>query len=247
MDFNDIEFIKRQFNSVAKSQRSQINSIIAAITIMENAELQSEEMKAELAYSSCKLLTQNMNLSYLCSDELFLAPKYTLNLKEILEVIITECSRLLEPVKREIQLQIDGEPYVKINEKSLTIVIMNLLQNALLHSLDKSAVKVSLSCDEDFACISFTNLSTLERWTPPEESTGTGISLCMKVAQYNSGRLSYSEEAGTVNAKLYLPIEKTAVLPLCADFSADFADYICERFKPVNLFITEVLHELKRR
>jgi signal transduction histidine kinase len=252
LSFNDIDTSK-QLDSSIKTARNYINRIIGAVTVIKQLEkLEDNEIIEDLLFSSCRLLSQNMNMSYLYSQGLPDKTKQIVNAGELISSIVGECSRMLEGMNKRIQFTLDhGKCLVNIDEKSFTMAVMNLLQNALLYSPQNSTVIVQVSADSGFVCMSITNLTTLKRWSPPEEDYGLGIALCAKIAEFFGGKLEYIDSETTITAVLKLPFlsdlqdfppqNNSSAMPL----SSDFADYISESFKPVRLFMNEVLQKNK--
>jgi signal transduction histidine kinase len=247
-DINNDDFFKKQLDSSIKSSRTYINRIIGAVTIVEQSQrYENDEVISDLVFSSCKLLSQNMNMSYLYSDDLYDSVNAVINAGELLTGIITECTNLLETIEREIQFVVNCQSsLIKINEKIFTIAFMNILQNALLYSPAKSTVVVSLENPGNEICISVTNLNAHKDYKffkPPEENFGLGIALCVKIAEHHGGKFDFTQSKGRTVAKLFLPLESDN-----SDFIlyTDYADYISEKFKPVRLFIYEVLYENNR-
>jgi len=237
-----IDYTQNIIDTLIKTSRVYINRIIEAVTLIEQSDkYQEDETVSSLIYSSCRLLSQNINMSYLYDNQLLEAPSYPINLEYVLKVIISECSEQLKPIKRELQLTIDGQvrSLVQINEKAFTIAFMNLLQNALLYSPPKSTVIITLDNQrENHVCIKITNLAGLNTYKANDEHSGLGIPLCFKIAEHCNGALVHSESEGKTVADLQLPLApESNALPL----STEFSDYISERFRPTRLFMYEVL------
>jgi K+-sensing histidine kinase KdpD len=245
MDFNSPAFIKQQLDSTIKTSRVCINRIISAVVIAEQSEVLQDEVIADLVFNSCKLLAQNMNMMFLYSDDLLAESaktELTIDVRERLHSILAESSRLLSVINRDVLFvtKVDSS-LARIDEKLFTLLVMNLLQNALLYSPAKSAVIVELDNLNDFLCVSFTNLRDIEKFKEVENSKGLGISLCTKIAEHHGGELEFLEIEGKITAELYLPLTASENGQY-ACLSADWNDYVGERFKPVNLFMQEVLY-----
>jgi hypothetical protein len=97
----------------------------------------------------------------------------------------------------------------------------------------------------NYICISFKNLieheSAITRCE--EEGIGLGITLCTKIAESYDGNLEYSENSGAVTAKLSLPFIQNDPSTMLASASAfsELKESLEERYKPVRLFMQEVL------
>jgi signal transduction histidine kinase len=240
MDYDNINFIKRHLGSSIKISRAYINSVISVATIIEQTSKDlDEQIVDELMFSSCKLLSQNMNMSYFFCDDLLIETKSAIDVLQFLQAIIAECTELLEPLKREIRFTAACErSEVRIDEKAFTIAVINLLQNALLYSPKKSTILVNLENDGDNVTISLTNLIDMGRWTPPEERHGLGIPLCAKIADFYGGSLNYDEADGRVITEFSLLFAKDCS---CLPLATDYIEYVGERFKPVMLYLHEVI------
>ncbi|MCL2633216.1 MAG: HAMP domain-containing histidine kinase [Oscillospiraceae bacterium] len=235
---NEYDILKNQINDSIKNMRVHINRIIGAAVMLEQLPDSNENLAlSELIYSSCKLLTQNINLSYNCSEELFEGSKTVLNSGEILQGIVDECSRLVAPVNRRIDFinncTVSG---VKMDDKAFTVVFMNLIQNALLYSPSDCIVRVKMENSGGNVVIVIEN-SVDSGKTADYEGGGLGLALSRRIAEWHNGSLDYSKVDGVFTVTLVLPICNETV---GISFGSDYAEYVSERFKPVNLFMNDV-------
>jgi K+-sensing histidine kinase KdpD len=237
--------IKNIIDGSIRTSRIHINRIIEVVAMIENSKkYQDDEFIKSLVSSSCKLLSHNMNMSYLYDDALLDKPHNAINIKEVIKAIVDECAQMLKPVGRELQLVSNSEKnFLHINEKVFTLMFMNLLQNALLYSPSKSAVIIIINSD----CIEITNLmgeQHREYQSPlnheDDENLGTGVPLCKKIAEHYGGSLEYIVNEGKLTAKLIFNFEAENRANIVT-LSAELNEYISEKFKPAKLFMYEVL------
>ncbi|MCL1866463.1 MAG: HAMP domain-containing histidine kinase [Oscillospiraceae bacterium] len=264
LNFNNLnteEFIKKQMESSVAVEREYINRLIATSLIAEeNAcadkkSLTAEEVTerdkkvaANLVYISSKLLIQNLNLSYLLRGDLLKESESPVNAVFFLKEIASESTRLLSPIKREIQFVSEHEESpIVIDRKAFATAIMNLLQNALMYSPHGSAIIVKVENKDGFVCVSVTNLNSEKLYDNSDSNSELGIPLCMKIADKYNGKLEYNQVDGNKT-------EVKISLPLCegdsseydyggVDFLTETSEYFAQRFQPVNLFMSAVLYE----
>ena len=244
---NNVAFIKKQVSSIAKASRVQINRLIGLTSMLENAQnSENREIISEVILTIYKLLSQNMNMMYLYMEELNMNQSSLISAELFLRSIIAECTKTLDASETNLQLDIKCEKScIKIDEKAFILVIMNLLQNALLYSPPKTTVIVTLdnvTIDQtDYVSISVKNLSGLDGVgfaRDKEECSGQGLFICMKAAETNGGKVEYIEEGGSITAKLLLPLIEESEP---SELSSKLAEYISDKYTPVNLFMQEVL------
>jgi len=218
--------------------------------IEQSEKYHDDVMVSILIFSACKLLSQNINVSYLCYDELLEIPSSltpVIDTVGIMRAIIAECSKILIPIERELQLVVNCKKTpVRINEKVFTLAVMNLLQNALLYSPPKSSVVIEVyeSCYN--ICIEITNLIEFNSNSDNDENSGLGIPLCNKIAARYNGNLEYVEIDGKTITKLALPIANDSISEEI-QFSSEIIEYISERFKPTRLFMHEVVNKINHK
>ncbi|MCL2071366.1 MAG: hypothetical protein FWH07_03925 [Oscillospiraceae bacterium] len=257
---NNIEF-KEHINLVAKEARTHINRIIGLATMLSDKD--DNEVTHELLLSSYRLLTQNMNMMYIHMEEL-ISDTAIINAEAILTGIIGECTTVIETAIKdalEHEMEIDTEylpesvgcklqfvvknkkSSVKIDEKAFTLAVMNLLQNALMYSPPNTTVIVKLdtifmSDDERYVCVSVKNLNGLKKCDP-----GLGLTLCKRIAERCGGMFECIHERGCITAKIMLPLQNEEP---GVGLSSEFVEYFSDRYKPVKLFMYEVVERIKR-
>ena len=246
---NNIEFIKKQVESVTKATRVHINRIIALASMIEHSEETADrEIVSDLLLSCYKLLSQNMNMMYLYSKEIA-GPGAVISAEEFLKGIIGTCTKMLESVDLKLQLDIKCKrSEIKVDEKAFILAVMNLLQNALLNSPPNAAVKVVLENisvqNRSFVCISVNNIPGMDginSGRDKEECSGLGIILSMKIAERYGGKFELVDERGVINAKLMFPLQKEDFAMGLSSSFADFYDIDTERYNMVVVFMQEVL------
>jgi signal transduction histidine kinase len=241
---NSTELLKKQISSAAGTSRVHINRLIGLVSMLE--EQGSGEVTYELMISCYKLLTQNMNMMYLYSEDLVVGKPTVINAETLLTSIIRECTPMIENIGGEFRFEVKcGRSSVRVDEKAFIITVMNLLQNAGLYSPPKTPISVMLENkivdSRNYVSISVKNLvgaDEIESRCVADECSGLGLHLCMKVAESYNGELRYVEEDGSVTVKFMLPLDSEDPK---IGLSSDFVDYISDRNKPVKLFMYEVL------
>jgi len=228
--------------AAVKYTRENINRIIgAAVFLEQQTNLRGNAVIPDLVNSACRLLTQNINLAYLCCDGLYADSKETIDCGEVLDSVAEEAACILTAVKRDIGFKsgkIDGR--VRIDAKAFIIVIMNLLQNALLYSPEKSLVKLTLESVGENAVITVGNIIKLSDTEPPGRS-GLGLPLVKKITEWHSGVFELENDGSLFTARVKLPIIRVKSKSMLNSPRFDYGDYVSERFKPVNLFLSDIV------
>jgi len=219
--------------------RESVNRVIAAAMILEQQQ-RHNTVVSDLVHSSCRLLTQNINLAYMCGDGLYADDKSLINIGEVLDSVIEEAELILVPSERDIDFKgAEFTDAARICPKAFIVVVMNLLQNAFLYSPKESAVRVTLEESESGREAVVTVKNTVGE-KDREQRSGLGLMLAEKIVEWHGGVFETFETDGEFTARISLPTVK----PGAAEFNSpvfDYSDYVSERFKPVALFLDEVV------
>lgn len=243
---NNIEFIKRQIETVTKAMRVHINRIIGLASMLET--LEESEIAEELKLTSYKLLAQNMNMSYLYSEDLPGDTDTAINAAEYVGGIVGECDDMINVTGCKLKLEVKcSKTGVKIKEKAFIMAVINLLQNALLYSPPKTEVTVSVENETrktvGYVSVAVKNVIEKKRERDAESSAKLGLVLCMKIAEYYGGFFECEEVNDSITSKLLLPLETEEP---GLGLSSDIAEYIADRYNPVKLFMQEVVNAKKQ-
>jgi len=237
-DFNNDAFVEYA--------RENVNRVIgAAIALEQMCKAKGSELIADLIDSASRLLTQNINQSYLFGEKLYAADKSVIDCTALLDGIIEESLLTLAATKREINFRsVSEELNVYMDAKAFIVVVMNLLQNALLYSPRNRVAEITLEKSGGDAVITFRNLISSE--VQPRRS-GFGLPLAEKIVARYGGVFETARilegSGGTFTARVSLPLVKDAAKNELNSPRFDYSDYISERFKPVNLFLEEVIFQ----
>jgi len=225
----------------AEYTRENVNRIIGAALLLEQQLITVgvNPVVSEIIHNACNLLTQNINLSYLYGDGLYADSKELIDCSAVLDRIIEESALILVGKNRDISFKSEVlRGSVRIDPKAFTVVIMNLLQNALLYSPDAGTVAVALKNSGKAAVITIKNKKG--GGNPEPARSGLGIPLSKKIVEWHGGELEIADGKSSFVSKITLPLIKAeSTFELNSAFF-DYSDYVSERFKPVNLFLEEV-------
>ncbi|MCL1903736.1 MAG: hypothetical protein FWF94_04895 [Oscillospiraceae bacterium] len=105
-DINNIDFIKKQIESVTRVSRVHVNRIIALISMLEAADdgEKNGDIISDLRLCCYKLLSQNMNMMYLYSEEMT-GSGSVIDAAEFMKGIVGECTKMLESFNVKLQLK----------------------------------------------------------------------------------------------------------------------------------------------
>jgi light-regulated signal transduction histidine kinase (bacteriophytochrome) len=242
---NTKNYEKRIIDSIVKTSRLSINKLIETIAYVEQSPVYRDDpMIQKLIFRSYKLLTQNLNISYLGSDSWTGESNLLADIPQTVKSIAEECSVVLKPIQREVQTVIKcTDSTARINEKAFVLIMGNLLQNALLYSPLKSPVIVVVENEDGCVSVSVTNIAEINTDRNEEEKAGLGLPLCAKISEQMGGKFNYFESEGKIITKLSLPIEndKTSYQKLV--FKSAPEEYIYNKYRPITMFMNEVLTE----
>jgi K+-sensing histidine kinase KdpD len=194
LTYEDYLALKKLLSAATKSSRVHINRIVGlahaltdavsadAVSDTENNAERAAVAASELLRCVYKLLSQNINLSYICSEDVLPElPQNVADIRNDAEIINTaqvltriadQASEILavQGGTHSLRLQISADARAdaktgarigaKIPEKLFTLAVMNLLQNAFLYSPPESEVELSLNADKNHAFISVNIINT---------------------------------------------------------------------------------------
>ncbi|MCL2754958.1 MAG: hypothetical protein FWD35_04495, partial [Oscillospiraceae bacterium] len=215
----DYMLLKKHFDTATIASRDHIEHIIGLAELLKNSAKESglfRDITEELMLRLYKLLSQNMNMSFLCSEDKL--PENldavqqardsaeVINLRKVLTDIVDGCSEILavQGGRHKIKLKIDtdgmgGEisAYAQIPKDLFTIAVMNLLQNAFLYSPPNSWVEVTLTRLKGNVRVSVNNPfgkddERIRAYSVGENSANTELArlghyLCAKIAACYGG------------------------------------------------------------
>lgn len=235
---SEIQDAARQF---IYSQYGIISHIITVSNAFEhNLDFATSEMKhdsvSKQIASATLLMTQLNTLSLLWDDDEFDEDQIS-SVSDLYTCVRDECNIELEKIGRKIEgIREYGNSYVALSSKRLTVIVMNLIQNALLYSPPKSGIIFSLKFSSNKAIITVENKT--EKTAQNVLRPGLGIPVINNAVAMINGTLKYEESGGNAVAELILPLVKSENYKT---LNAKQKEYLHERFKPVRLFLNEVL------
>jgi K+-sensing histidine kinase KdpD len=193
-----------------------------------------------LLYASCRLLTQSQNITAMFSE---IPNDSNIRIGELLDIVAKECKESMELVGRKLVYgKAEGNALVRMSERRFTLIMMNLMQNALLYSPAQSTISVDLTYEQNFAVIEVANFvepqkQVISRYS---ERAGLGLMVVRGSAEQAHGSFSAVKKDEFFVARLRLPINHE---PGVYALSSRFREYTSERFKPVHLFMNEILRK----
>jgi len=227
--------------AMVKYARESVNRVIGAAVLLEQSCEKEKDLVSELVNSACRLLTQNINLSYMCCDALYTDSRETIDCGAVLDSVIEEAVCILTAAGRDISFKsanIGG--VVRIDSKAFIIIVVNLLQNALFYSPKETIINVKLESRESEKEAVITIENEILPDAPPERS-GIGLPLVKKITEWHGGVFEHENNGKTFTARLTFPLIKANPKTMLNSSKLDYCDYVSERFKPVNLFLNETL------
>lgn len=237
--------------NVVNVLKSDLNRIISIAGILEG---QFEERKmadeADLIKrqltSAERMLTNCNNLIDLLEYETQNPRENIISISDTLESIYFETQKCLSAVKRLIDFsRPENDVLVNFNEKKFTSAVMNLIQNALLYSPPKSTIGLKLTYEGGQAVIRITNTFLSEHKSVYDivERASIGKRVAAKLVSEYGGSVSFYATDNTVTAEIDLPIVNSGN-PV--RLSSSFDDFIAERYKPLHLFLNEIIENEKK-
>jgi len=218
------------FNSLSHDLRTPLASIIGAVSgLLEGEDIYNAEARRELlqniqqgALRMNVLVNNLLDMARLESGRLQLNREWC-DLQDILGVAI---QRMGEPLKKR-ELQIETEidlPLIKADFVLIEQVLINLLENALKYSQQKSSLQIAIRRKNNYLEIKVTN----EGEAIPEEDlahifekfyrshinkkitgSGLGLAICKGIIEAHQGRIwAVNQPIGKVSVIFTLPIEK---------------------------------------
>lgn len=248
---NIIELMRK--SEIQENARHLINTqygVIAHIISVANAfeqnldyatsEQKHDSVMKQIA-SATLLMSQLNTLNLLWEDDEF-EEDCVASVSDLYTFIKDECNEELEQVGRRIEGSREyGNSFVAFSVKRLTIILMNLIQNAFLYSPPKTGVIFNLRFSSGKAVITVENqVAEPEQLLMPVQRSGLSITLIRRAAADINGSLRYNESGGRAEAELILPLVKSANNK---NLNAKQREYLHERFKPVHLFLNEVIQK----
>jgi hypothetical protein len=242
---------EEKIDQILQSVTQGINQIINISTFFESSILvdtpltpadktQHIDLIDSLLYASCRLLTQSQNITALFTE---VPGDSHIRIGELMDVIEKECKDSLEMVGRKLVYgKVDSNCLVRMSERRFTLMMMNLMQNALLYSPAQSTISVDLTYEQNFAVIEVANFVEPAKQVQSRysERAGLGLMVVRSSAEQAHGSFSAVKKDEFFVAKLRLPINHE---PGVYALSSRFRDYTSERFKPVHLFLSEILRK----
>jgi len=222
--------------------RENVNRVIgAAVALEQMCKAKGSELIADLIDSASRLLAQNINLSYLYGDKLYGDAASVIDCAAVMDGLIEESLLTLVSAKREINFKsVSEELNIRMDAKAFIVVVMNLLQNALLYSPKTGSADIALEKVGGDAVITFSNPVSSD---PAPRRSGFGLPLCEKIVTRYGGLFETKTDGATFTARITLPLVKNAAKTELNSPRFDYSDYMSERFKPVNLFLEEVIFQ----
>jgi K+-sensing histidine kinase KdpD len=259
--------LKQKLCAVTKASRVQINRLLGLSAKLAEHEkdslcLDTAELSTTIRKELFKLFVQNTNTLYLCSEELLPElPHNTANARNdaaaipadrLVSRIVGECNAMLSTGEKADSPIIVFEQEcercsVKIDEKILTLAVMNLLQNALLYSLPGSNITVAVISADESVCIKISNLSGEEGevlrspvTSFDEHGAGLGLPVVAKIAACYGGNLEYIRVGDNNIATLTLPFSAEKGVSTFT-YSAKVDNLVSQNYGFVRVFMEEVV------
>jgi hypothetical protein len=242
---------EEKVDQVLQAVTQGINQIINISTFFESSVMVDSPLSAadktqhidlidSLLYASCRLLTQSQNITAMFTE---IPQDSNIRIGELLDVIAKECKDSLETVGRKLVYgKAESNCLVRMSERRFTLMMMNLMQNALLYSPVRSTVSVDLTYEQNFAVIEVANFVEPEKqvFSRYSDRAGLGLMVVRGSAEQARGSFSAVKKDEFFVARLRLPINYE---PGVYALSSRFREYTAERFKPVHLFLNETLRK----
>lgn len=217
---------------VSHDLRTPLTSIIGYLDLLRNKSFQDQKEYERFIDNTYK---KSMQLKKQI-DDLFEYTRLTshdvqLNLQKVdvrnlLEQILFEMEPLFAENELSICKDIEAKPlYTCIDSEKFVRVIENMLMNALKYSIKPGNIKVSLTTDERFFSISFSNKGIpitkeqvdylFERFYKVDESrsnqstetgTGLGLSIAKSIVEQHNGKIELVHDSGDFSFIVTIPL-----------------------------------------
>lgn len=227
-----------------------LNQIIQICMLLEGAVLEQQGAKdanlpsrdyvKALMFTSQRLLTETHNLAAYFDEEWAKYPADHMSVGEVLDNIVEECVQQFKTAKRRIiYTREGGVSAVDLHERRFTTMFMNILQNALLYSPSGSEIRVSLRFDAKNAYIDVVNTRVpIHAEERSLNRPGLGLPTAKRILSQTGGKLELILEEARATARIIMPLSKEYH---GVTISTNFKWYKTERFKPVHLFLGEIV------
>jgi len=151
-----------------------------------------------------------------------------INLKELLVELETDTGILCEEKSLKFQLNIQADPTVKGDKVKLKELFLNLLDNAIRYTPPGGSISVSLTKQENYACIAVkdTGIGIPEEHIPHlfqrfyrvdksrshgEKGAGLGLSICQRIVELHGGKIEVKSKVGEGSVfSFLLPISENS-------------------------------------
>lgn len=237
--------------NVVNVLKSDLNRIISIAGMLEG-QFEERKMVDEASLikrqltSAERMLTNCNNLIDLLEYDVIKPKENLIYVSEVLESIYYETQKCLSSIKRLIDFsKPEEDALINFNEKKFTSAVMNLIQNALLYSPPKSSIGLRLTYEKGQAVIRITNTFLSEQKSAYDivERANVGKRVAAKLVSECNGTVSFYATDNTVTSEIMLPIINGEVT---GRLSSSFDDFIAERYKPVHLFLNEIIENEKK-
>lgn len=194
------------YATLSHELRTPIHSLLLKLDLA----LGSEQCKAELEATLVDVQRQVYRLKNLSEAVLTLqglsqspskTPRELLNIRAVLDDLVVDLQALMELRALTLDLQVADDLHVLVRREHLVLLLRNLLENAVKHSLAGSVISVHSAQTEAGAELRFTNSSS---GNTQLAGNGLGLRICREIVRANGWQFEAAEQAGAFCAHVKL-------------------------------------------
>lgn len=211
------ELKDKLFSVISHDLRSPITQVYSMVELIADGELDREETmvflpKIKKATSNALETLDNLLIWSKNQLEGFKLKPVEFNLKNLVSDLLNKMSPSIEAKQQTIEQNIKSTNLVYADLDMITIVIRNLISNAVKFTSIGGVIKFNAKIEDSFIVLDitdngigmnsetlgllFTTISHTTRGTENERGTGLGLKLCKDFIELNGGKISVQSELG---------------------------------------------------